>query len=188
MQLEHVEAGAFAALDARHELVLTRSISARDISRGTWLCGVIGQRRGGDERPGAFFERLVHRLPSMSLRGAFAAGMAELHADLRLANAAWMKSTMRFQAASCSSFHKPVQPCVMRASRRDASHLGEDQARAAQRARAVDARDGSRRGTPSSAEYMHIGETTTRLSSVISRKRKGWNMGGKGRSTSTAWP
>src|ERR1700730_4782282 len=33
------------------------------------------------------------------------------------AELAWTKSTMRRQAASCSSFHSPVQPGVMRASR-----------------------------------------------------------------------
>ena len=27
---------------------------------------------------------------------------------------AWTKSTMRFQAFSCASFHRPVQPGVMR--------------------------------------------------------------------------
>ena len=32
------------------------------------------------------------------------------------AELAWTKSTMRRHAASCSSFHKPVQPGVMRAS------------------------------------------------------------------------
>jgi hypothetical protein len=29
---------------------------------------------------------------------------------------AWTKSTIRVQAASCSSFHRPVQPGVMRLS------------------------------------------------------------------------
>ena len=79
----------------------------------------------------------------------------------------WVKATMRAKAASCASFHKPVHPCVMRAS--GATHVISVKMR-------------------SFAEYMHIGETTTRFSSVISRKRKGWKRGGKGRSTSTSWP
>ena len=44
---------------------------------------------------------------------------------------------MRRHAASCSSFHRPAQPGVMRASRRNAGHFREDQPGAADRARAV---------------------------------------------------
>ena len=33
------------------------------------------------------------------------------------AELAWTKSTIRVHAACCSSFHRPVQPGVMRASR-----------------------------------------------------------------------
>ena len=50
---------------------------------------------------------------------------------------AWAKPTMRVQAASCASFHRPVQPGVMRASARWTGHFGVDQAGAAGRAGAV---------------------------------------------------
>ena len=53
------------------------------------------------------------------------------------AELAWTKSTMRVHAACCSSFHSPAQPGVMRASRPNAGHLGEDQPGAADGARAV---------------------------------------------------
>ncbi len=39
-------------------------------------------------------------------------------------------------------------------------------------------------GTPSTAEYMSMGETTTRLGSVSPRSRSGVNMGGGARSGS----
>ena len=35
-------------------------------------------------------------------------------------------------------------------------------------------------GTPSSAAYMHMGETTARLGTVRPRSRSGWNIGGAG--------
>jgi hypothetical protein len=39
MQSRHVEAGAVAALYGRTKSASTLSMSARVISRGTWLCG-----------------------------------------------------------------------------------------------------------------------------------------------------
>ena len=41
---------------------------------------------------------------------------------------------------------------------------------------------------PSTAEYWSIGETTTRLFSVMPRSRNGWNIGTAGLSTSTSKP
>ncbi len=41
---------------------------------------------------------------------------------------------------------------------------------------------------PSSAEYWHIGETTTRLGSTSSRSRNGVNIGGGGGAAGTATP
>ena len=43
-------------------------------------------------------------------------------------------------------------------------------------------------GRPSFAEYWHIGDTTTRLASVMSRSRNGWNIGTSGLPTSTSKP
>ena len=42
--------------------------------------------------------------------------MAELEADFRLRIARGQKSTIRFHAATCSSFHMPVQPGLIRPS------------------------------------------------------------------------
>ena len=41
---------------------------------------------------------------------------------------------------------------------------------------------------PSCAEYWHIGDTTTRFSSVMLRRRNGWNIGATGLAVSAAKP
>ena len=43
-------------------------------------------------------------------------------------------------------------------------------------------------GVPSTAEYSHMGETTTRFRSVMPRSRKGVNMGGGGGSRGSSKP
>jgi len=66
-----------------------------------------------------------------------------------------------------SSFQRTgATGCDARASRPHAGHLGEDSDRRHAEARASrNARNGNRRVHPLSAEYMHIGDTTARLSS-----------------------
>ena len=88
VHLEHVEAGAFAAHDARYELVSHAvHIGARHLARHLAMrelaLRVIGKGRGRDDRPPAFLKGLVHPFPH-ELGRAFAAGMAELQADARL--------------------------------------------------------------------------------------------------------
>ena len=86
---------------------------------------------------------------------------------------------MRRQAASCSSFHSPVQPGVIRASRpTQVISVKISQRRRARASR--NAPDENRPERLPSAEYMHIGDTTARLASSISRRRSGWNIGASG--------
>ena len=65
------------------------------------------------------------------------------------------------------------------ALRRHAHHLGHHQRRRRRAPCRPGARGGSRRARRRSAEYMSIGETTTRLRSVRPRSRNGWNIGGR---------
>ena len=74
---------------------------------------------------------------------------------------------MRCQrVASAASFHRPGQPGVMRASGDDAGHLGEDQAGAADGARAEMHEVVVVRHRRRAHEYCAIGETTMRFFSV----------------------
>ena len=77
VQLEQVEAGLVApCAAARTKSSRTASMSARSISRGTWLCGQYGSGDGGDDRPVAV-GAAARRSPSHSrLRRALAARRA----------------------------------------------------------------------------------------------------------------
>ena len=76
--------------------------------------------------------------------------------------------------------YMPAQPGVMR-PRRETSVISVKMSPAPPHgAGAVDGRDGSRSASPSLAEYMHIGETTTRLAMLMSRSCSGANIGGGG--------
>ena len=72
--------------------------------------------------------------------------------------------------------------------RRDVGHLGEHQAGAADGARAVVHEVPVGRQAVDCAEYWHIGDTTTRLSKVMPRRRNGWNIGAGGFAVSTSKP
>ena len=66
---------------ARTNSSRTLSMSARVISRGTWLLGDHAHRRRRHDRPVAGTQRRIHRLPA-ELRRALRPGMPELDGDL----------------------------------------------------------------------------------------------------------
>ncbi len=135
MHLHHVEAGAMAALGRRDvigdHLV---HVGARHLARNRAM-REIGQGRRRDDRPCALGERLVDALPHQ-LGRALAAGMAELQAELGL--------RLRVHEIDDALPRRLVRVAVHAgATRRDArllrhvGHLGEHQAGAADRARAI---------------------------------------------------
>ena len=174
VQLEQVEARRSAHAGPR----ATNSRAHRVHVGAGHLARHLAVRRGTEAATGAMtaqlpvVERLVDALPHQ-LRRALAAGVAELDRRSSPSLCACTKSTIRRHASTCSSFHMPAQPGRDPARRRDADHLGHHQPRAAERARRRGGRGGSRRRTPSTAEYMSIGETTTRFGSSSSRSRNG---------------
>ncbi len=103
---------------------------------------------------------------------------------MRASLLACTKSTMRRQASRCSSFHKPGQPGVMRASG-EVHVISATTMPAPPSARAPRWARWKSPGTPSSQEYMAMGETTTRFFSVTPRTRKGVNIGGTARVCAT---
>ncbi len=88
-----------------------------------------------------------------------------------------MKSTTRFQAATCSGLYMPVQPGLIRPSRLT-SVISVITSPAPPIARLPRWTRCQSFGVPSSAEYWHMGEQTTRLASTSSRSRNGVNIGG----------
>ena len=85
---------------------------------------------------------------------------------------------MRSQAARCASFHRPVQPSVMRPSGLTpvASPITRPAPPTARLPRCTRCHSC---GTPSTAEYWHMGETTTRFGSVTPRRVSGVSSGGR---------
>src|SRR5258708_33620906 len=94
---------------------------------------------------------------------------------------------MRCHAVACSGLYMPAQPGVMRPSR-ETSVISVMTSAAPPIARLPRWTRCQSSGTPSSAEYWHIGETTTRLTSTMSRRRNGVNIGGGGGSAGTVTP
>jgi hypothetical protein len=142
VQLDEVEAGGVARRVAATKASRTRVQVGASIARGA------GASRRRRERRRA--ERLPRASPSPS-------GASPSHgcctSALRPACASWMPIARRVRvheiddarhAASCSSFHRPVQPCVMRPSGETFGHLGDHEARAADGAAARGARGASR--------------------------------------------
>ena len=149
-------------------------VAATNWSRTTSMSArVIGRRRLVDRRPGhvarrhhrpiAVVERDVVPFPA-ELGRALAARMAELEADLRL----------RIGVAEVDDLFPRGDMLVVPhagaagadpAFGRDAGHLGEDEPRAADRALARWTKWKSL-GVPSTAEYIAIGETVMRFSSL----------------------
>ena len=90
-------------------------MSARLISRGTWLSGKYGSGEADttSQPPSASGRSMPSHISLVApLRPAWPSWRQIFAAEF-----ACTKPTMRVQAASWSSFHKPVQPGVMRASR-----------------------------------------------------------------------
>ena len=160
-------------------------MSARVISRGTWLCGKYGS--GDADTSGQFPSGSGSSIPSHMrrvepLRPAWASWRA-----IRAPVCRWTNSTMRRQASTCSGLYIPVQPGLIRPSRLTSviSATTRDAPPAARLPRWTRCQSF---GVPSSAEYWHIGDTTTRFESTRSRSRNGVNMGGGGDATGTATP
>ena len=96
-------------------------------------------------------------------------------------------STTRRHAATCSGLYMPVQPGLMRPSRLTSvisvmTRPAPPSARLPRWTRCQSS------GMPSSAEYWHIGETTTRFGTTMSRRRNGVNIGGGAGSAGTLTP
>src|SRR3970040_2269067 len=89
---------------------------------------------------------------------------------------AWQKSAMRRKASRCASFHRPVQPGVMRPSA-EVQVISTYTRPARPMARLPRCTKCQSPGTPSTAEYWSMGETTTRFSTTMSRRRNGVNIG-----------
>ena len=179
VQLEQVEAGLVgAARGARTKSRDHRSMSARVISRGTWLCGKYGIGEGATIGQLPLGERLVVALPR-------SAASTPCGRRARAASRSSRCDCGRARSRRCASsarrarlVQSPVQPGVMRPSATDVGHLGDDEPGAADRARCRGARGASRRACRRPREYWHIGDTTTRFASSRSRKRNGVNIGG----------
>ncbi len=130
VQLQHVEAGALGHLGRAHELRRARpSMSARVISRGTWLCGRPRHRRRRHHLPVAAARAARPSLPA-ELGRALGARMAELDGDLRVGlgvdeidDALPGRLVLGRVEAGAAGRDAPL--------RRDAGHLGEDEAGAA---------------------------------------------------------
>jgi hypothetical protein len=167
VQLHHVEAASAAISVARTNSARTRSMSARVMGRGTGLPGSPRERGRAHHRPPALLQRPVHPLP-ITLRGALPPRMAELQADLRPAS---RRARSRRCARHAVHVLRRVHP---RAAGRDAASgdthvISVITSPAPPSARAPRCTRWKSLGVPSTALYMSIGETTTRLCSVIPR-------------------
>src|SRR5947199_157180 len=89
---------------------------------------------------------------------------------------AWTKSTIRFHAGTCSDLYMPVHPGEIRPSR-ETSVISVKTRPAPPMARAPRWTRCQSLGVPSTAQYWHIGDTTTRFTNSRSRNRKGVNRG-----------
>ena len=184
VDLQHVEAGRFGHAGRAHELVAHAVHVGAVHLPGHLAVREVRQRRGGDQRPVALGQRLVVALPQSS-RGAFAPGVAELQGDLgpgvrvdEIHDALPGRHVLGLVHARA--------PGGDAAFAADVGHLGDDQRpRRRWRGEPRCTRCQSS-GVPSSAEYWHIGETTTRFVSSSSRSRKGVNMGGGAGCAATA--
>ena len=95
---------------------------------------------------------------------------------------------MRRKASRCASFHRPVQPGVMRPSG-ETQVISTNTRPAPPTAREPRCTRCQSPGTPSTAEYWSIADTATRFSTVMPRSRNGVNIGtgGFARSMSNPW-
>ena len=95
----------------------------------------VGQRRRADDLP-VVRRRAARPCPPTSAWSSPCARSGRAGGRSWPWCAAWTKSTTRFQASRCSSFHSPGQPGGDPALRRDADHLRHHQAGAAEGLRA----------------------------------------------------
>ena len=137
VELDHVEAGLEPhAAPRRRTGRRTASMSARVIGRGTWLSGAPRHVGGGHDRPVAARRAARHSLPSRPWCEPFGPRMAELEAEFRLAvgvdeiDDPPPRRDMLGRVDAGAARRDP-------ALRRDAGHLGVEQAGAALRAGAV---------------------------------------------------
>ncbi len=116
VELDHVEADALVARStvATNSSTILVHVGAGERARHLAL-RVIGDRRGR-RRPASCRRAAGATSPSHisfveALRPAWPICRQNFAVEFW-----WTKSTMRFHAASCSSFHRPVQPGLIRAS------------------------------------------------------------------------
>jgi hypothetical protein len=168
---------------ARTKSSRTRSMSARVMARGTGLRsdqGMAGRARSAPVpaacmlvRPGSSGPR-PRAARSSPCGPAWASWMAELRAELAV-------NEIDDPLPGVAVFgrrYMPAQPGVIRPSGGDVGHFGEDQPRPAHRAARPEVDQVEVADDRPRAEYMHMGETTTRLGRVMSRRVSGANMGG----------
>ena len=165
---------------------ITASMSARVISRGTWLCGIVGQRRGRDDRPGALAAAAGPCPPTSAWsrpcgRRGRAAGRTSCRIGVHEIDDA-LPGAPPARRRRC-----PAQPGEMRASG-ETQVISVNTGRRRRWRASRSARGASRSACRRRAEYWHIGETTTRFSSVMPRSRNGWNIGASGFAASTSKP
>src|SRR5205814_10494164 len=92
-----------------------------------------------------------------------------------------------FHAGTCSDLYMPVHPGEIRPSR-ETSVISVKTRPAPPMARAPRWTRCQSLGVPSTAQYWHIGDTTTRFTSSRSRNRNGGNRGGGGGLLGTSTP
>ena len=157
----------------------TASMSARVISRGTWLTpGRYGSGDGAISGQLPSGERLVLALPHAASSSPCGRRGRAARRSPR-AECACTKSTIRFHAAACSS---RVQPAAAGRDPPVGATCRSSRSSPARRRRSPRAPRWTRwksPGVPSTDEYMSIGETTTRLASSSPRSRNGVNIGGR---------
>jgi hypothetical protein len=153
----------------------TRSMSARDISRGTcipsryaWAVGAMVSQLPSSS--GSSFPSHIRRVDPF---GPECPSWRQIRAGDHLCTA----SVIRRHACTWWSRYMPVHPGLMRPSG-ETQVISVTTSPAPPSARAPRWMRWNSFGVPSSAEYMSIGETTTRFRSSRSRSLKGVNMGG----------
>ena len=105
---------------------------------------------------------------------------------IRAVDRSWTNAVIRAQESRCSSFHRPVQPGVMRPSG-DTHTISVITRPAPPSAFEPRWTRWKSPGTPSTAEYMSIGETMTRFFSSRPPSRNGWNIAGAAASPPGRW-
>ncbi len=175
--------GTFCCLHIIRERLV--HVGARHLARHLAL-RIIGKGRGRHDRPARRF-RAAGRCPPRSAwsRPCGRHGPAAC----RSSPPSWRGRNRRCASTRlpASSLYRPVQPGVMRASA-ETSVISVKMRPAPPMARLPRCTRCQSFGTPSVAEYWHIGETTTRLASVMPRSWNGWNIGGTGERVSTSKP